>query len=713
MQKQWSAVWIGNEHCPAVTAPIFQKKFTLEEEAKDSKIYISGLGAYVLEVNGKRVGDDILQPAFSNYDKTVYYNVYALDEYLVKGENTVEVTLGNVFYNEQQASCWHFETANWKSCPHLIAEIYVGEKMVAKTDQSWLCGESRTYFNSMRCGESYDATRKVEFTRPADVVPPLGGILKEQTILPIRVSEIIKPVKISTMSCFTGDPAQQITYDFGINISGNAEIKVRGKRGSKISLAYLERVSECLLPDNDALTGGMLDSVGKNHFQKEDYILSGEGEETWHSDFCYHGFRYIQLRGVFDEIEITARCFHTVLEKAGDIETDNKLIKDIHEACKRSARTNFHHMPTDCPHREKLGWTGDAGLSCEQVYFNFDPTHAYIKWLADFRDSMLPSGKLPGIVPSSSFGYVSNYGPCFDRTLFVVPWEMYRFTGKKEYLELNFEEMKKYVPFMRYYMNEGICKYGICDWLSVIDIGDITPKEAQDTILCGNVLDIYMKICDVLGEKEEKAKAQEFHDYIKSAYIKEFGKTELNTQTMYAMEIMMEFTEDINESARKLLKALENANYHITGGMFCTKFLLDALVKIGRFDIAYKVAMQEDYPGWGYNVKVNSGTLGENWAGGKSGNHHIFSEISAWYYKALAGIIIDEENPGFRHTFIRPNIPDNLKNFSAYHNTPYGRLSVSWNEKEVAVEIPEGTVATFEYKDTKKELSAGKYTFKR
>lgn len=146
MDKKWSALWIGNEVCPAVTAPVFQKKFVLKEEATNSRIYISGLGAYVLKVNGRRVGDDILQPAFSNYDKTVYYNVYDLDSYLVKGENTVEVTVGNVLYNEQQATCWLFESANWKSYPHLIAEIFVGDMLVAKTDRSWKCGESAVAF---------------------------------------------------------------------------------------------------------------------------------------------------------------------------------------------------------------------------------------------------------------------------------------------------------------------------------------------------------------------------------------------------------------------------------------------------------------------------------------------------------------------------------------------------------------------------------------
>lgn len=715
MSKVWQAKWIGYGDCAKDAAPCFFYELNIDDKAAEKfTVDISGLGAYVLKINGKRVGDDILQPAFSNYDKTVYYNTYDVSKYLHNGKNNVEVVLGNVWYNEQQASDWQFETASWKGTPRFIAEFFAGEKLILKTDEAWRCAESRIVFNSLRCGEHYDATREITYNNFADVMPSPKGVLKKQTILPIRVSKEYLPLKTYKTGCYFGFFYKQYIYDFGINLSGNVEITAKGERGQKISIYYFERLLDNKMPDFACLNAGLKDENDKNNFQRDEYVFSGCGEEVWHSEFGYNGFRYVMIEGNFETLSVKARCFHTQLNQAGDIECDNELIMKLHRAVKQSTLTNFHHMPTDCPHREKNGWTADAHLSSEQAYFNFDMTNAYSKWMEDFKDSQLKTGQLPCIVPSSDFGYTYvKLWPCWDGAAFIIPWQMYRYTGELSHLKNSFETMRNYLKYLKNYIKNGVCSVGAVDWLALLEAEDIAPQEALETMFCGYITEIFKKTALLLGKNEDAKEASVLYNEIRTAYRENFSSLHLNSLVLYSMELMYGFTDDQNKTLALLLKSLEHTNYHITGGIFCAKYLLDALTNNGRFDLAYRVASQKDFPGWSYLVDVNGGTLGENWHGGKSGNHHMFSEIGAWFYKALAGFCIDDENPGFKHINLKPHIPSDIKNFRAWHITPYGKLEISWDEKEIKVLIPENTTATFNYEGKNENLSGGSYTFSR
>lgn len=710
MDRKWTARWIGFAACPNDTSPVFRKQVVLPEVPRTAQVFISGLGAYVLRINGKRVEEDILQPAFSDYNKTVYYNIYEIASYLRSGENTVEVLLGNVWYNEQQETDWLFESAAWKDTPKFIAEFFVDGVCVLRSDDSWDCAESATVFNSLRCGEHYDATKQVVFRQKADVLPAPRGKLMLQTITPIRVSETYAPVQVLNKSVYTGALVKSYVYDFGINLSGNVEIKGTGKRGAKISIRYVERLLENRLPDYFWLNRGFHREREGLMIQTDEYTFCGDGVETWHSEFGYNGFRYVVITGDYEELTVTARCFHTVLPRAGDIECDNPLVMKLHAAVKQSTVTNFHHMPTDCPQREKNGWTGDAHLSAEQAYFNFDMTNAYEKWMHDVADSQTDEGALPAIVPSSDFGYEFDQGPCWDAVLFLIPWQMYRYTGDTAHLRSSYPAMRRYIRYMERELENGLHTHGLADWLALMHEGDLAPDEAVLTLFCGHIAALYRKIALLLGEADDASEAERLHGVIRRAYLEKYGALDINNQTVYALELMFGFTDDRERTVRKLLAAVESTNYHITGGIFCAKYLLDALTDNGYFDVAYRIASQEDFPGWGYLAAVNSGTLGENWCGGQSGNHHMLSEIGAWYYKALAGFRIDEEKPGFRHVFLEPHIPEDIHRFCAYHITPFGKLSLAWDASAVTVEIPEHTTATFRFAGTSRVLPAGRHT---
>lgn len=701
-KHEWKAQWITFPGCPEHAAPVFRKKFHLPGGIKDAQVRICGLGFYVLKMNGRRVGDDIMQPAFTAYDKTVLYNIYNIGDYLVEGANVMEVTLGNGWYNEMQPSAWQFEHAVWRAQPKMTAEMYIDEELFIVSDTSWECAQSGTIFNSLRCGETFDGGYQIDGWKMASIAPAPGGVMKEQRIPPIRVREIIKPVAVIPGPL-------PVIYDFGVNLSGNVEIKVTGQKGSKVTVQYFELLRSTRTPDLERYKQHVYDE----RFQRDEYILSGQGIEIWHSEFNYNGFRYARVYGEYETIEVAARCFHTDLPDAGGLICDNPHIAKIQEAVRRSTLTNFHHIPTDCPHREKNGWTGDAQLSCEQALFNFDMRDAYVKWMDDLADCQRPSGRIPCIAPTSSWGYDHMLcGPAWDAALFVIPWQLYRYTGKTDYIQRYYEPMENYIGYLKSILDHGICRIGLGDWSAPSDAPGC-PTESLLTAYSFYIADLFRKISGILHKKENQRQASELTDEIKGSFLREYGKLQTDSQLFYAMMLYFGLAEDVPQTLDNLIRTVEKADYHIMGGIFCSKMLLDVLTDNGHFDIAYRIASQKDFPGWGYMTDLCAGTLGENWYGGSSMNHHMFSEIGAWYYKALAGFNIDDDNPGFKHIRLTPHIPEDIREFRAWHQTPYGRLEISWDKENIRLMIPEGVSATFVFEDTTKELASGEYTLKK
>ena len=686
------AKWIG---CPDCTGtPLFEKRFRIDKMPETAVMEISGLGFYVLSVNGKRVGDALLQPAFSAYDRTVYYNVPDVKPYLNEGENVVRVELGNGWYNEEQASAWRFEQAMWRDKPKFICELKLDGETALVSDRSWKCGSSQRTFNSLRCGETIDHRIVPELDKNAAIVQMPMGVLKEQTIQPIRVRRRIEPKDV----LWHHDSAR--TYDFGVNLSGDVEIRAKGSRGAKITVIMCEQIMD----DGGAVMERIGEHVYSKRFQEDEFILSGEGEEVFSGEFSYKGFRYARVwySGEVEILDICARQFHTDLPAAGGIETDYAPVQQLHNACVQSTLTNFHHMPTDCPHREKNGWTGDAQLSCEQMLFNFDMFAAYDKWLDDIADCQMPSGMIPAIAPTSLWGYKECSGISWDLALFELPWQMYRYSGEVRWLEKWYGNMRRYIGYMEASADNYVSVRGLDDWVP----DERTHAIPRDALLTGcayRAADIFLNAAKLLGKKEDIAYAEELKANIKKAFDEHFGNDDYESSTYLGMVLMYGLAKDRAAAAARLNEVIIREGYHITGGIFGSKYILNALSENGYFDTAWKVANNEEAPGWRFMLTRTGGsTLGEGWRGGSSRNHHMFSEIGAWFYKALAGIRIAEA--GFGKVDILPHIPEEIRTFSAWHETPFGKITVGWNEKELTVTVPEGVKAHIVFEDTDREI---------
>lgn len=414
--KDWDGEWIARTtSLDELPAPHFRKELVLDGEIKKARAYICGLGYHELSINGKKVGDHLLDPGFTRYDRRILYVAHDVTSLVRTGANAVGVILGNGWFNGQTKAVWNFHEAPWREAPKLLLSLVIeytdGRKLVVGSDGSWKTGTGPIVFNSIYGGENYDARLEVpgwdqpgfndSAWQPVKVVSAPKGRLSAQTMPPIREKQVIKPVKMT-------EPKPGVfIFDMGQNFSGVTELKVSGPAGTTVTMRHGERLS----PDGSLDTRDMEQHVkrmGKEQpHQTGNYTLKGGGPETWRARFTYYGFQYVEITGFPGKPTLDSLSgvyFHTDVPVAGNFECSNPLLNKIWQAARWAYLSNLQGIPTDCPHREKNGWTGDAHLAAEQAIFNFMPAGIYTKWVNDLGDEQKPTGQLPGIVPSAGWG---------------------------------------------------------------------------------------------------------------------------------------------------------------------------------------------------------------------------------------------------------------------------------------------------------------------
>ncbi len=713
-ETDWTARWIG---APGRTpnsmpdtpkpAPFFRKEVRVKKELAGVRAHVSGIGYYELHVNGSRRGDAVLAPAVSHYDRAVYYDTLDLTSAFQVGDNVVGVILGNGWYNTFTLDVWDFQTAPWRHYPKVLLQLEIsyadGEKETIVTDPSWKVATGPITFDGLRNGEHYDARLELDgWNRPgfddrkwenAAIVRSPGGLLKSAQLPPIRKIEELEPVSVVEVG-----PGTHV-FDFGKNISGWGKLTLNGEAGREIVLQYGETVDE-----QGALDNSELDIfVRTGEFQTDRYTTKGGGEESWHPRFTYHGFRYIQTTGLHPDAgdSLRALVVHTALPDAGSFECSTELFNTIQELARRSTLTNYHSLPTDCPHREKNGWTGDALVSAEQVLFNFDPVTAYRKWMLDLIDAQRQSGQLPGIVPSAGWGYNWGSGPAWDSALILIPWFTYVYSGDRRILESTYEAMIRYLEFLGTMESDGIVDFGLGDWCPPADEpwGHKCPAKVTDTAYAYVDYLTVSRIAKLLGRNEDAAKFSQKAEATRRAFRAAFvdsatGSVAGDSQTSLACALYQGMLEDGEKpmAFQRLVEEVEKADRHLDTGILGAKYLLHTLSHHGRTDLAYAVTTQTTYPSWGHWIAQGATSLWERWDGKGSRNHHMYSDISAWFYRELAGIQPDPAEPGFKHTIFRPNPVAGLEWVKAHHLSPYGRVESSWTVEaetfRLEIEVP-------------------------
>lgn len=733
--SNWKGEWISDsKDVKLMPAPYFRKEFHPSGKIKSARLYIAVAGLYELSINGKRVGDHRLDPMYTRFDRRTLYVTYDVTSMVNAPDVVLGVLLGNGWYNHQSTAVWYFDKAPWRDRPKFCLDLRItyqdGHEEIIKSGTDWKTSLSPIIFNSIYTAEHHDARlsqpgwdkpgfddSKWKNTIPVNA--PSQNIVAQQ-IQPIRFVEEITP----DWALMFND--QHYVYNMGRNISGISQISVKGEKGTEIRLKHGERRNLDGSVDQSNIDVHYRPTDDKDPFQTDIYILNGDGEETFWPHFNYKGFQYVEVTSN-KPIEITKMRFffmHSDVPPVGNVTSSNDVLNKIWKATNVSYLSNLQGYPTDCPQREKNGWTGDAHIASETGLYNFDGITVYEKWLADHRDEQQPNGVLPAIIPTSGWGYTWANGPDWTSTIAIIPWNVYLFYGDSKLLSDCYPNLKRYVDHITDISPNGITDWGLGDW---VPVKSKSPKELTSSIYYFVDASILAKAAKMFGKEDDVQKysvlAKKIADAINAKYLnRETGiygnglQTELSAPLMWGV-----VPEELKTKvAANLATRVIADGKHLDVGFLGTKTILNALSENGYADLAYEVAAQQDFPSWGWWIVNGASSLYENWPiDAKSDislNHIMFGEIGAWYYKALGGIKPDALNPGFKNVLLEPHFVKGLNSFEANHKGPYGKIQSSWKRdgKNVVydVVIPANSSATL--KLTGKEIkSTGKTVYQK
>jgi len=695
-----------------VPAYYFRQAYASKGE-RSAKITIAVCGFYELYYNGDRITKGFLSPYISNTDDIIYYDEY--DVTLKAGENVVGILLGNGFQNNPGGYIWDFDKARFRSAPMLALEMTSGEEVLLSSSKGFKVAQSPIRSDDYRFGEFYDANYEIDgwnasgfddsaWKNAISAQAPKGE-LRKANIAPIIKECEIKPVEI--FRC--GD---SFIYDFGVSNAGVCRLTINGTQGQKIELRHADSLKDGDL--NLAQVWFRRDcwDRDKEIVHRDTYICKGDSTEIYQPLFTYHGFRYVKVTGITEEQAtkdlLTYLVYHTELNTCGDFKCSDPVATTLQELTRRSIVSNFYHYPTDCPQREKNGWTADAALACEAALMNFDPEINYREWMRNICKAQRSDGALPGIVPTGGWGFHWGNGPAWDSVLAWIPYYTYIYRGETEMITESAQSFINYLRYLRGRCDEnGLLAIGLGDWCHVGGINPKAPLVVTDTITSMDIARKMAVMLDAVGMREEASYARgETEKYRKAirAHLVDFDTMLVrgNCQSSQAMAIYYGVFDE-NEKALafdRLLKQIHDADDHIDVGVLGGRVIFHVLTQFGYSDLAYHMITREDYPSYGNWLKRGATTLWENFnpSGVSSMNHHFWGDISAWFIKAIAGIRVNPGECDVNELAICPHFINALESASAYHIAPAGKISASWERNGeniiLSLDIPSDMRAT-------------------
>lgn len=723
-----------------VKAPYFRKSFEIGK-VKKAEITICGLGFYEIYINGKNITKSPLASFVANPDNVLYYDNYDLTEYLAEGGNTLAFVLGTGFLNSFSAYEWSFDKARFNSASKLAftfeAELENGESVEFDATEGVKCAESPICMNEIRAGEIYDARLEIENWNGVDFDDSKwSDALKAEAprgdctlcfAEPIEVIKELKAEKIykGTIGVYPPPRANRpdiapledevgegYIYDFGENAAGNIRLNIKNaKKGQKLVIQYGE-----MLDKNGNLDLRAMSACPFRFNHRDIYICKGEAEEVYSPRFTYHGFQFALVIGLTDQQATKDALTYLVMtslakENAG-FRCSDETLNTLWKLTKTSDRANFIHIPTDCPTREKNGWTGDAAVSAEQFIMAFTPENNFRLWLNDVRKSMNSEGAIPGIVPTAGWGFAWGNGPVWDSALINLPYYTWLYRGDKEILRENAHAIFRYISYITTRRDSrGLIHIGLGDWVEAPRCHWAefkAPLELTDTITCIDICKKAMKIFEVLGMNAQKVFAEtvynEFMAAAKKHLINKGTLTALgNCQTSQTLAIYFDLFESGEKQGafNKLLEMIDEQNGTFNIGMIGLRYMFHLLSDFGRTDLAYKLITQDKYPSYYTWIKQGATSLCESFRRDcdplDSRNHHFLGDIISWYMKNLVGININPFADNEKTVHFAPKFISELDNAEGYVNTVCGRVSAKWHREgdviKYTVNVPEGISA--------------------
>jgi len=724
--KNWKGSWISDvDDINLKPAPYFRSTFEPHKKIKSARAYIASAGLYELSINGKKIGNHRMDPMYTRFDRRTLYVTYEVTANLQQGKNAIGVLLGNGWYNHQSTAVWDFEKAAWRARPTFCLDLRItyedGTIETISSGKGWKTALSPVIFNSIYTAEHYDARLEQQGWNTADFddskwknvyyrTAPSSNIVA-QAMHPIRNIEKISSKTIKKFNDTT------YLFDLGRNIAGVSQITVDGPEGTIVKLKHGERLYANGHIDMSNIDEHYRPADDTDPFQTDILILSGKGKQTFMPHFNYKGFQYVEVTSsmpvTLQKENLAGYFMHSDVPVTGSVRSSNPVIDKIWSATNNSYLSNLFGYPTDCPQREKNGWTGDAQIAIETGLYSFDGITVYEKWMADHRDEQQPNGILPSIIPTDGWGYEWGNGPDWTSTIAIIPWNIYLFYGDQKLLSDCYPNIKRYVDHINEVYPTGLTTWGLGDW---VPVKSKSPVELTSTCYYYADAVILAKAAKILGNQEDFNTYTALAEKIKKA----FNAKYLDTATgIYGKGVQTELSvplfwglvpEEMKAKvADNLAKRIEADGFHLDVGLLGQKAILNALTENGYPEVAYKIASQKTFPSWGWWIENGATTLYENWnidaKRDISLNHIMFGEIGAWIYKGIGGIRPDEAKPGFKNVILEPHFVTGMDHFEATHSGPFGKITSAWKRvgkgMSYQVIIPSNSTATVKLPEMK------------
>ncbi len=704
-------------------ARYLRKEFSVAKKLARATVSFSGLGLSELYVNGHKIGDHVLSPAFAQYDKREFYVTYDVTTNLQAGANALGVILGNGrFFADRSHVYSATESFGWpKLLLNLQLEYTDGSTDQIVSDGSWkFSTDGPIRANNDFDGEEYDARQEFDgWSRtgfddakwsPVQVVQSPGGVLSAEMDHPIRVTETRRPISVKQI-----EPGVFI-FDLGQNIAGWCRLHVSGPAGTQVQLRH----AETLKPNGSLYMANL-----RGAEVTDTYTLKGDGPETWEPRFISHGFRYVEVTGYpgtpnLDSIE--GRVVNDDVPSNGSFLCSNDLINRIYTNIVWGTRGNYRSIPTDCPQRdERQGWLGDRSEECKGESYIFDMDALFTKWRQDMADAQRTNGSIPDVAPAYWPIYSDNV--TWPSSAIIIPSALQRQFGDNESIDRDYDSAKLWMEHMLTYAEDDIISrdsYG--DWcvppeeatlIHSRDPARQTDKALLATSYFYHDLRLMEKYATQLGKSDDAARWEKLAEDFKTAFNNKFlnrdlGQYSNGTQTSCVLPLAFGLVpEDMHAKifAHLVDKIQNDTHDHLGTGLIGGQYLNRVLSDNGRPDLCYAIASQKDYPSWGYMVEQGATTIWELWNGNtadptmNSGNHvMLIGDLVVWFYEYLGGIAPDDAQPGFKHIIMRPVPVDGLAFVHATHNSPYGLIASEWHRTgtkfDWQIEIPANTTAT-------------------
>jgi alpha-L-rhamnosidase len=704
-QEDWSAKWIQDNYLSDTTggpSPMFRKTFKLDHKIRAAHLYITAHGVFEAQINGKRVGNDYFAPGWTSYNKRLQYQVYDVTSLMRRGDNATGVTIGDGWYRGYTYNRKKDVYGKKLALLYQLEIVYTnGKRELITSDKSWKVAYGPIRSSSFFDGEVYDARKeKSGWTDP---------LYKDATWDTVKTDESIKSNLITTsgptvkkhekflpLKVFT-TPAGEKVIDFGQNLVGWVQFKLKAKTGDTIRLFHAEVLDQ---------KGNFYTKNLRTAKQEITYVFKSDSAESYEPHFTFQGFRYLKVvgyNGQLDSTNVAAYALYSDMAQTGKFSTSNPLVNQLQHNIQWGQKGNFVDVPTDCPQRdERMGWTGDAQAFARTATFNMDVAGFFTKWLKDLSADQHRDGAVPYVIPNV-LDSVSSAASGWSDVATIAPWTIYLAYGDKQVLQQQYESMKAWVGYIQLHSRNYLWDTGnhFGDWLfyagtNYEDGAALTDKNLIAQAFYAYSTQLLVNAAKILHRDDDVQKYTQLLYNIKKAFQSEYvtpnGRMISGTQTSYVLALNFDLLpENLRESAAKrLVNNIQDYDEHITTGFLGTPYICHVLSRFGRTDIAYDLLMKESYPSWLYPVKHGATTIWERWDGIKpdgsfedpgmnSFNHYAYGAIGDWMYRVIAGINTDENSPGFHKIIISPHPGGKLTSAQAELETLYGKVKSAWS----------------------------------